>query len=384
MQITFLVGNGFDIAAGLDTSYAAFYKWYCQQTSSKKHIERFKKEIADDVRTGGKNWADFEIGLGQYTSHFTVDRAARFLECYEDAHEMIVKFLEMQRSTFDLEHISEETLTFFKDGLLRFYQDLSPQEIKLFEEIIDNDKSNNAIINFLSFNYTDTLDRVVEELSKEPLKRWSVTGGARYMGVNKKVIHMHGMLANYPVLGVDNATQIANQELLSVPNFTDVLLKPQSVNSIGQLWHSEAQEIISKSRIIGIFGMSIGESDAKWWNAIIKWLRDNHSRHLIIFWYTSNPPNGISIFRKLAETQKAKDVLYKYSELTPDEIKNISPRIHIAINTKNVLNLRLDKKNEAQDSGNLPYDIVLDKSGGGESCVSAENIDGAEIELKVV
>ena len=75
-----------------------------------------------------------------------------------------------------------------KDGLLRFYQDLSPQEIKLFEEIIDNDKSNNAIINFLSFNYTDTLDRVVEELSKEPLKWWSVTGGARYMGVNKKVV----------------------------------------------------------------------------------------------------------------------------------------------------------------------------------------------------
>ena len=32
MQITFLVGNGFDITAGLDTSYSAFYKWYCQQT----------------------------------------------------------------------------------------------------------------------------------------------------------------------------------------------------------------------------------------------------------------------------------------------------------------------------------------------------------------
>ena len=142
MQITFLVGNGFDIAAGLDTSYAAFYRWYCQQPSPKKHIERFKREIADDVRTGGKNWADFEIGLGQYTSHFTVNHAARFLECYEDAHEMIVKFLELQKDAFDLDHISEEALAFFKDGLLRFYQDLSPQEIRLFEDIMDNDKSN--------------------------------------------------------------------------------------------------------------------------------------------------------------------------------------------------------------------------------------------------
>ena len=345
MQITFLVGNGFDIAAGLDTSYSAFYKWYCQQPSPKKHIERFKREIADDIRAGGKNWADFEVGLGQYTSHFSVDNAARFLECYEDAHEMIVKFLEMQKDAFDLDHISEESLSFLKNGLLRFYQDLSPQEIRLFEDIIDNDKSNNTVINFLSFNYTNTLDRGVEELSKSPLKQWSVTGGTRYMSVNKKVVHMHGQSTAYPILGVDNATQIANQELLSVPNFADVLLKPQSVNAIGELWHSEAQEIISKSKIIGIFGMSLGQSDAKWWNIIIKWLKDNPARHLIVFWHTSNPPNGISIFRKLVETQKAKDALYKYYDLTQDEMKSISPRIHVAINTKNVLNFHLDKKN---------------------------------------
>ena len=77
MQITFLVGNGFDIAAGLNSSYGAFYAWYCTQPSGKKHIERFKREIADDVRSGGKNWSDFEVGLGKYTARFTPENAEK-------------------------------------------------------------------------------------------------------------------------------------------------------------------------------------------------------------------------------------------------------------------------------------------------------------------
>lgn len=384
MQITFLVGNGFDMATGLDTSYATFYKWYCQQPSLKKHIERFKKEIADDVKTGGKNWADFEIGLGQYTSRFTVDQVGKFLECYEDAHEMIVKFLELQKDAFDFEHISDEALTFFKNGLLKFYQDLSPQEIKIFEEMLDSDKINNSVINFLSFNYTDTLDRVVEELSKAPLKQCPIANGTRNMNVNKKIVHMHGTSTTYPVLGVDNETQIANQDFLSVPNFNEVLLKPQSVNAIGELWHSEAEELIFKSKIVGVFGMSIGESDAKWWNVILKWLKDNPTRRLIIFWYSKNPPNGISIYRKLEETQKAKTALCKHSALTPEEIKNISKRIHIAINTKNVLNLHLQRKNKVEDASVLRGDVVFSEEKNGWGLTASEKQKTAETELVAV
>ena len=48
MQITFLVGNGFDIAAKIDTSYEAFYKWYCDIDSDKEHIKIFRKNIKED------------------------------------------------------------------------------------------------------------------------------------------------------------------------------------------------------------------------------------------------------------------------------------------------------------------------------------------------
>ena len=45
MNITFLVGNGFDIASKIDTSYGAFYEWYCDIDSDKEQIKKFRKNI---------------------------------------------------------------------------------------------------------------------------------------------------------------------------------------------------------------------------------------------------------------------------------------------------------------------------------------------------
>ena len=231
--------------------------------------------------------------------------------------------MEAEKSKFDLDGITDEDFASFKNGIINFYQDLNPQEINTFKRILEADIGNNTIINFLSFNYTNTLNHIINELSKASLKQWSVNNSTRKMEVNKRIIHMHGTSTEYPILGVDNASQIENQDLLSIPNFAEIMIKPQSVNAIGQLWHNEAQATISKSTIIGVFGMSLGESDTKWWTTIIKWLKENASRHLIIFWYTKNPPNGISVLRKLNETKKAKDTLYKYFALSQNDIKNI-------------------------------------------------------------
>ena len=63
MNITFLVGNGFDMSLGIDTSYRGFYQWYCEQPSNSDHIEKFKEHIKNDIEGDGENWADFEMGL---------------------------------------------------------------------------------------------------------------------------------------------------------------------------------------------------------------------------------------------------------------------------------------------------------------------------------
>lgn len=385
MQITFLVGNGFDIASGIDTSYGAFYEWYCSQESNVKHINDFRKDIKKDIKEGGKNWADFELGLGQYTRHFTVDNVNKFFECYEDAHEKIIEFLEEQKLQYNLEDFTEEEIEQFADGILNFYQDLFPQEIKVFEEMFSSDKGNNTVVNFLSFNYTDTLNTIIKHVSKKPLKEWEHNRSRIRFSVNSNIIHMHGTSAQYPILGVNDETQIANQDLLSVPNFSKIMIKPESVNAIGQLWHSEAEEMISKSRVICVFGMSLGESDSKWWSRILRWLKENSNRHLIIYWYTKTPPNGISVFRELEQQRFVKQIMYKYIDFSESEIANMDSRIHIILNTRNVLSFNL-KKVDSNSTKELVDDQTIILAGGEirTDTNSFANYDGVGREIVVV
>ena len=66
MDITYLIGNGFDINIGLATRYCDFYEYYKQQPSSNKTIAKLK----NDIRCNYENWADLEVKLGEYTADF--------------------------------------------------------------------------------------------------------------------------------------------------------------------------------------------------------------------------------------------------------------------------------------------------------------------------
>lgn len=339
MQITFLVGNGFDIASGIDTSYRAFYRWYCAKKSNIAHIQKFRKEIKDDVKNGGENWADFEIGLGQYTENFTPSNVNEFFDCYEDAHEQIVQFLKEQRAKFEEKKLTDMQIDLFADDLLHFHQDLFPQERMTFTKLLNADNANNTVVQILSFNYTNILDLVVERISRKPLKEWSYCGNKRAFTVSPKVIHIHGTSKQYPILGVNDASQIANQELLRVRNFSEIMIKPKSVKAVGQLWHTEGEALISSSDIVCVFGMSLGESDAKWWGKLLQWLKEGPQRHLILYWHTNISPNGISVLKELEQQRIAKETFFKYSSLTEKERISVEPRVHVVLNTKNVLNI---------------------------------------------
>lgn len=342
MNITFLVGNGFDISCGVDTSYSAFYKWYCTQPSGKESISRLKQAITDDIKNGRNNWADFEIGLGHYTSNFTIDTANVFFECYEDAHDMIIKFLEKQKSQYDIENITSDTLSNFVKGILEFYSELSPKEVNMFDQMFkDNSKGFNTKIKFLSFNYTDILDALISHVSKKPLKQWTYNGQNLNYSIDPQIIHMHGTSTWYPVLGVNDESQIANKDLLNAQTFREIMIKPHSVTSLGELWHSDAETAIANSKIICIFGMSLGATDSKWWIRIIRWLKENSSHHLIIYWYTKNHTNEVSIYKRTIEENNARQALYNHCNLSPNDIENIQPRIHIVLNSKKVLNVAL-------------------------------------------
>lgn len=82
---------------GIQSSYAKFYEWYYDKTSIVGHINAFRKNIKDDVNSNvpdeDKTWADFEVGLGKYTTNFDKKTVEQYLSCLEDAQENIVEYL---------------------------------------------------------------------------------------------------------------------------------------------------------------------------------------------------------------------------------------------------------------------------------------------------
>ena len=347
MQITFLVGNGFDISCGLRTSYSQFYEWYCkQEKSEKEHVNAFRETIDKDIKAGKKNWADFEEAMGQYTKKFTPDTVHDYIDCFEDAHEKLMDYLEAERLRFD-DIISEEEIKKQRLVLKKLYSELSEQEVRLFDNLYQSNRGGSSTISFISFNYTDILDRYVAEVSKEPLDVWSNAGGHRCtLSVSPTVIHAHGKLEEHPIFGVNDEHQIGNSELLKTPNFAELTIKPKSVDALGKLWHEEANKLLENSTIICIFGMSMGYTDATWFEKIMEWLQADPNRQIIVFWYTDKPSNKRSTWRYLENEATVRKIITDYSDLTNEKIELIKSRIHIIENTKTVLQLKLKEKSD--------------------------------------
>lgn len=348
MKITFLIGNGFDIALGIKSSYTQFYDWYCNETSNLKHINEFRKNIKDDIKSDlpddQKVWADFELGIGKYSNKFSVDDVEKFLECIDDAQENIVKYLKEQQDLFDLDNYTEESFQSFRESIRFFFDEVSDAGSNEIEDSLKAASNEDRVISFINFNYTYTLERVLEKFSDNTLKIWKSGYSDHFLKFDKNVIHAHGTLDEFPVLGVNDDTQILNKELLGVPQFRELLIKSENLKALGELWYEKSEKLISDSRFICILGMSLGASDANWWVLLADWLKNLDCRHIVIYWFEKNPPNNISTLRQLQCVNKVKELFLSYSNLSEQEQENLKSRIHVVINTKKFLKLEKKEK----------------------------------------
>lgn len=343
MKITFLIGNGFDVSMGIESSYSKFYEWYCNQPSVLKYINDFKANIQKDMRSDvpdeEKTWADFELGLGKYTAEFTPNRAFQFLDCYEDAQGGIVQYLKEQEAKCNVGAVSDDSLGIFADSILNFYQELSDLEKIAVNAVCNGVQNENREISFISFNYTGILGEILKRLPSTILKKWRNGSYEHTCTLNPNIIHVHGTITEFPIIGVDADGQIVNQELLATPQFREIMIKAECVNALGRLWHRQAEELISQSRIVCVFGMSLGETDAKWWRKLAQWLKADGNRHVVIYWYDRNPPNGVSIRKQLEGKNRVIEKLLSYSSLTDTEKNTVKSRIHVIINTNKFLKI---------------------------------------------
>lgn len=333
MNITFLIGNGFDINLGLKTRYTDFYPYYL-----KKHPEEMiAKFISQD--NNYENWADLELRLGEMLKLISKDKSEEFLDSKSVLEECLTEYLKNQNDLFEIRDLEKATKE-FKKNIINFSDEFNDEEKEKYKSTISTYR-NEINFSFITFNYTDALDRIIEECQKGT----NVIGyfkdsnsDTRQMKILKP-LHIHGRLDEGMVLGVNDESQISNESLKSDNDFKDYFIKQNVLKESGNLNIEKAKKIIDNSNYVCLFGLSIGDTDSLWWKYLLdEWLQKNLNNRLVIY-FKENGNVSFSAQQILRKRNECRKKFIKQAQCTKDEIIDKVKRRIIIINNSEIFNI---------------------------------------------
>lgn len=253
MNILFILGNGFDINLGLHTGYQDFYEYYLKQPAKDPVIARLKKYLEKERYT---TWADLEIGLGSYT--LEVENIDQMRAVYYDLGDELRKFLKKEESSFSA---TEEILNAITKGLGDPHSFL-PLGMR---DSISTFRSGHLpfYIDIISFNYTDTLEKIIQLLPK--------TNSSIQLSNQtflRTIRHIHMRLDDDDIImGVNDESQILNKDLIN-DELRGLIVKPYINKELQNLIDIECIRLIRNADLICLFGVSLGKTDLLWWQTI--------------------------------------------------------------------------------------------------------------------
>lgn len=280
MNITFLIGNGFDIKQGLHTSYREFYTWLQAQTDDPADASAWLA-FKHAIDPNHEFWADLETALGKYLKTVANDDDAK--EIIETLRENLRRYIaaqdEIAKSTNTSEILNPADLhcpvSFFPEGTRR----------RILSTTGDIEASY-VDVRVILFNYTTTFERLLDW--KGDTKKYLYTPPGRSTNIPKElsaIEHIHGFCDDRGRLavGVDNPSQIDNPDLAQSPKVCRRYVKDE-FNACYELDHAAmCASWISRADIICIYGMSLGESDRRWWGHVANRLINRDSALLFYF-----------------------------------------------------------------------------------------------------
>ena len=319
-NITFIIGNGLDISLGLKTSYRDFYSYALNNSINRDN--RIYKSIAQDP----ENWSDFEVALGEYTSYIgdlpeskRESESMIFHEDLEQVREDLANYIESQeKSISDL----PDKFTFSATHSA-FYDDLNSGQRIMIERILDNPP---VYFRFISLNYTSTLEELL--------------AGDKVL-TNRGVqltppLHLHGDLKTYLTLGVNDESQLYGG--MSDQEKKD-LIKKDLVESANDGRLESFKKIIGSSKLIVLFGTSIGSTDSYIWKELAEWLLLDQGRRVLIHKHDRNytPSARLSVRVENTFINRAKNKFLQYSGLDESVQIELKKQIFVIHNTDKLL-----------------------------------------------
>ena len=279
LNITFIIGNGFDLQLGLKTRYTDFLDEYVLETESdNEDIIKFKKYLRDqDTR---RLWSDAEIAMGEHLGCFSDDTISSYIDRIRDFELKMGSYLLKQQEAVSYDR-KEEIKRIFSDFIFSSYKDVLNRRSG---DLVLN-RSNNHDYNFISFNYTNVLDRILNCTAESAsVLRTRNEGVGHREDRYHSPYHVHGTLDDQIIMGVNDESQLNLSRGVTLnKRLKRKLIKPSLNTSSNHNWDVPAKKIIADSDIIYIYGVSYGKTDAVWWEAIHKWLKSNGGHKLVAF-----------------------------------------------------------------------------------------------------
>lgn len=323
MNVLYILGNGFDKAQGMKTSYPEFYE-YLRTKEGSPLLEKMKKNITADKTL----WSDMEWALGEYTSK--VETA----EDMDNLHDELSQYLQKYLTTEDRQFRPNDVMRHvFHSDFIQPESHLSEVDLvnyrKVLKPIINANASSNKSIYVMTLNYTNTLEKLLGLNKNETSKTLNARGDAL-----RDICHIHGRLEDTIIIGVDNEKQIRNTEFRQMEDVTNFLIKEEANLAMKNLRHSKCEQYVKNANLIVLMGVSLGETDQRWWTLIGSELKKRTDLVIINTIYRPNDVPNTRRYKLATVERDERNRLYKKLGIqTDEEKKNMSNRLFFAINS---------------------------------------------------
>lgn len=322
MNLTFFIGNGFDINMGLNTKYEQFYTYFIEHAKDNK--------IAAEIENKSQDWSDFELALGKYAGKLDKKEYKAFAKDKMEAEMLLAEYINKEEGR--LGSIGEELIDEFKEKLLGFTTEMSTKDKRQFNSMMNKYGLSNSY-RFVSFNYSSTLDKIVMKSRRTTPFNVKKVDGNHYKDSVEMPFHIHGTVKGNMVLGINDLRQFNNNLITSRDLLAKIMIKADINESVGEMSNDSALKLIESSHYICIFGMSKGLTDCRWWTAIASWLANNPDRRLILY-YLDKTEDSPSTTRRITNDSNEIDSFLEKCNVMQNIKDKIESQIIAIPNTK--------------------------------------------------
>lgn len=297
MNIVYLIGNGFDLAQDLKTSYQEFYKSYKESSP----VNEVEKQIISSITDHIETWSNMEKRLGSFTKE--LDGVEGFEDAYESLYLKLKKYLLAEEDKYVAKNKDR-----FRKEMANPFLDLSYREQKEYHGFTSRFFGVSSIINVVTFNYTEVFERAIG-YQYQPIQ---LQGDFFPDGIQlNNVYKVHGSLQGTFLMGVNDTSQISNPSFAADQNICDFLVKPLANQNMGLYFDQFSMDVIGSANLIIVYGMSIGETDRQWWKKVAETLKSPNVR-MIIFHHMKEP---IPEDRKWKEPKIKRDIKKQFEDI---------------------------------------------------------------------